>query len=197
MNEMDVIGQVAFSIRGPRLNSTTQERHGTVYAVDKRLQIQVGMRMPKLNVLLHDLPEFLFSGEIRPVRLELLDVQPDIAVTDVLMACNDPTNVIVDLPRAEAPNQRATLNDNVAIYRWDPAIKSTVAWLRGSQVAGLKDVDFMFYYSTSSVKSRYLLPHYFNKKLIHELHKKTTHLLAELFRSFKLIYYIIKLLTNV
>jgi len=154
---IDEKGQVAFSVRGPRLNSTTQERHSTVYAVDKRLEIQVGMRMPKLNVLLHDLPEFLFSGEIRPVRLQLLDVQPDMAVTDVLMACNDPTNVIVDLPRAEAVNQRGALNDAMAIYRWDPASKSTVVWLRGSQVAGLKDVDFMFYYSTSTVKSRYFV----------------------------------------
>ena len=114
------------------------------------------MRMPKLKVLLHDLPEFLFSGEMRPVRLQLLDTQPDIPVTDIVIACNDTLNVMIDLPRIETPSQRNSVNDAIALYRWNPADKSTVMWLRGSEVAGLKDLDLMFYYSNSTIKSRYL-----------------------------------------
>ncbi|XP_046647066.1 trafficking protein particle complex subunit 8-like [Daphnia pulicaria] len=40
-----VSGRVMLSLQGPRLNATQQERHGKVYASDKRLSIQVGPRI--------------------------------------------------------------------------------------------------------------------------------------------------------
>lgn len=140
-----------FSLQGPRLNATQQERHGKVYASDKRLSIQVGPRMPKLQVLFHSLPEFLFSGEIRPVVVELSNICPSVPVANIIIASNDPLHLAFDLPRIESKNVR---NVQIALYRWDPTQKSIKMWLKGTENVGLTSLDLMFFSTNPAIKAR-------------------------------------------
>lgn len=144
-------GQVTFSIRGPRLNGTQLERHNKMYAVDNRLSIQVGKSTPKLKALFHSLPEYLFSGEIRSVAIELSNISPSIPMGDVILASNDPLNVAIDLPRIESANSRS---NDLALYRWDPSKKSTSMWLRGTENVGLISLDLMFLYTSPTMKPK-------------------------------------------
>lgn len=144
------LGRVMFSVRGARLNTNQQERHNTVYAPDKRLSIQVGPRMPRLRVQFHSLPEFLFSGEIRPVRVELSSFSPNLPIGTILVATSDPRIVVLELPRIE----RSSLSDQLAIYKWDPLLKSTTMWIRGSEEVGLTAVDLMFYHDSPTIFSK-------------------------------------------
>ena len=146
-----VLGRVKFAVQGPRLNNTKAEKEGQVYASDKRLEIQVAAKMPKLQVLFHDLPEFLLNGEIRKVSVQVINQHPSVAMTDVIVACNDPLHVIMDLPRV------ATRNDeSVALYRWDCSSNKQVnMWLRGCESTGLWPLDLIFYYSNPQAKARY------------------------------------------
>ncbi|XP_059351867.1 trafficking protein particle complex subunit 8-like isoform X1 [Daphnia carinata] len=146
-----VPGRVMFSLRGPRLNTTQQERQGKVYATDKRLSIQVGPRMPKLQVLFRSLPEFMFSGEIRPVVVELSNLCPNIPISNIMIASNDPLHVAFDVPRIDNINIR---HDQVALYRWDPSQKSTTIWLKGTENVGLTSLDLMFFSTNPAVKAR-------------------------------------------
>ena len=141
-----------FSLQGPRLNTTQQERHNKVYAADKRLTIQVGPSMPKLKVLFHALPEFMFSGEIRPVMVELSNMCPNVPVSNIIIASNDPLHLAFDLPRIE---NRGVRHDQLALYRWDPSQKSTTMWLKGTENVGLTSVDLMFLYINPDIKARY------------------------------------------
>lgn len=143
-----------FSLCGPRLNTTQHERHNKIYAADKRLSIQVGPCMPKLKVLFHSLPEFLFSGEIRPVTVELSNLCPSVPISNIIIASNDPLHLAIDLPRIESNNVR---NDHLALYRWDPSKKSTTIWLKGTENVGLTSMDLMFLYTTPAIKAKYFI----------------------------------------
>ncbi len=143
-----------FSVRGHRLNTTQQERHGIVYAVDKRLSIQVGPPMPKLRVLFHSLPEFLFSGEIRSVKIELSNSNPKVPMTNIFIAMNDPLHLIIDLPRVETVVNPRVQEQPVAIYRWNPTMKSTTLWVKGSENVGLTSLDLLFFYTNPDIKSK-------------------------------------------
>lgn len=141
-----------FNLQGPRLNTTQQERHGKVYATDKRLSIQVGPRMPKLQVLFHSLPEFMFSGEIRPIVVEMSNLCPDVPVANIIVASNDPLHLAFDLPRIENTSVR---HDQIALYRWDASQKSTTMWLKGTENVGLTSLDLMFFSTNPAIKARY------------------------------------------
>lgn len=141
-----------FSIKGPRLNTTQHERHNQVYAADKRLAIQIGPYMPKLKVLFHSLPEFLFSGEVRPVVVELSNVSPNVPISNIILASNDPLHLAIDLPRIESSSIR---NDQLALYRWDSSKKSTTMWLKGTENVGLTSLDLMFLYTNPGISTKY------------------------------------------
>lgn len=147
-----VSGRVGFSVQGPRLNSTAQERYGRSYAPDRRLSVSVGPRMPRLQVTFRSWPEFLFSGEVRAVTVELANANPSVPVSNVLMASNDPLHLTTDLPRFEHPRWT---DNQVAIYRWEPAARKTATlWLKGSDNVGLNSLDLMFYYINPTVNGR-------------------------------------------
>lgn len=150
-----VSGRVGFSVRGPRLNSTQQERYGQVYAPDRRLSIQVGPAMPRLRVAFRSWPEFLFSGEVRAITVQLSDARPSIPAASVLLASSDPSHLAADLPRVHHPRWT---DGQVAVYRWEPAARQTATiWLRGSDQPGLNPMDLMFFYANPSIKARFSL----------------------------------------
>ena len=64
-------GKQYFSVRGPRLNATKDQKTSVKYANDFRLQLVVSPPMPKLDVKFSGLPESLFQGEVKKVSLEL------------------------------------------------------------------------------------------------------------------------------
>lgn len=142
---------MTFSLKGPRLNGTQHERHNKVYAADKRLSIQVGPSTPKLQALFHSLPEFLFSGEVRSVVIELSNISPSVPIGDIIIASNDPLHVAIELPRIESTSIRC---NDLALYRWDPSKKSTTMWLRGTENVGLTSLDLMFLYTNPAVNAK-------------------------------------------
>ena len=154
-----VTGRVELSVRGPRLNSTLQERNSRIYAPDKRLSILVGPAMPRLRVTFRSWPEFLFSGEVRRVQVELAN-DSNVPVSNILMASNDPVHLTApDLQRVDGTiqpaashqqqQQQASAAPPVAVYRWDVARKSATLWLRGSDSAGLNALDLVFFYQAN------------------------------------------------
>lgn len=110
--------------------------------------------MPKLKVLFQSLPEYLFSGEIRPVKVELSNIFPNVPVSNIIIASNDPLHVTFDLPRIERPNTR---KDELVLYRWDPSRKSATMWVKGTENVGLTSLDLMFFYSNPDLKAKYKL----------------------------------------
>lgn len=107
--------------------------------------------MPKLQVLFNSLPEFLFSGEIRPVVVELSNICPSVPVANIIIASNDPLHLAFDLPRIECKNVR---NDQIALYRWHPTQKSIKMWLKGTENVGLTSLDLMFFSTNPAIKAR-------------------------------------------
>ena len=48
-----VLGKVCLEVQGPRLNSTKEERLAKVYGPDKRLNLIITNKMPKLEASFH------------------------------------------------------------------------------------------------------------------------------------------------
>ena len=69
--DYSIRGKQYFSVRGPRLNATKDQKTSVKYAKDFRLQLVVSPPMPKLDVKFSSLPESLFQGEVKKVSLEL------------------------------------------------------------------------------------------------------------------------------
>lgn len=145
------IGRVLFNVQGPRLNTNAKEKQNIIYAPDKRLLIQVGPRMPRLCVSFQSLPDFLLSGEIRPVKVELSSCPPNLPIGKILVATNDPRIVALELPVEKE-------DDQLVIYRWDPMLKSSKMWIRGAKEGGLIFVDLMFFYNSPTIDAKY--PYY-------------------------------------
>lgn len=141
-------GKVLFKVQGPRLNSNQMERASKTCAADKRLEIQIAAPMPKLNIVFQNLPEFQLSGEIRHVSIEMIHSNPQIGMTDAIIASNDPLHVVIDLPRITLNSKYE--DSHVALYAWDISKKTTSMWLRGSEEVGLRPFDLVFYYAKRS-----------------------------------------------
>ncbi|CAG8490645.1 13824_t:CDS:10 [Cetraspora pellucida] len=66
-----VHGVKKFSKRGKRLNDTTEQRMGIVYAPDRSLDLLVTSPMPLLEATFHNFPDVLLSGEVKQILLEI------------------------------------------------------------------------------------------------------------------------------
>jgi hypothetical protein len=69
--DYSIRGKQYFSVRGPRLNATKDQKTSVKYAKDFRLQVMVSPPMPKLDVKISGVPETLFQGEVKKVTLDM------------------------------------------------------------------------------------------------------------------------------
>lgn len=57
--------------RGKRLNQTKEQMMSKMYAEDRSLNILVAPHMPLLDVVFHQTPEMMLSGEVCQLSLEV------------------------------------------------------------------------------------------------------------------------------
>ncbi|PIK33821.1 putative trafficking protein particle complex subunit 8 [Apostichopus japonicus] len=82
-------GMQELDIQGPRLNSTTIERCSVMYGPDRRLDPIIVPHMPNLEVLFHDFPSTLLSGEVCLVTVEFIN-EGHCSLNNLLVASDHP-----------------------------------------------------------------------------------------------------------
>ncbi|XP_076064729.1 trafficking protein particle complex subunit 8 homolog l(3)76BDm [Oratosquilla oratoria] len=164
-------GQQSIEVQGPRLNNTSAEKCGVVYAQDQRLCITVVPKMPKLNVKFDNIPQVLKCGQLHAVGVEITNSGP-IALNKLLLGVNDPNHVyfenktiklssdyVVELKGETAAD--AEVKSNVSVIQncvMEPghSIRG-VLWLHAPVMPGAFNVKLLFYCEVDSSVKRYKL----------------------------------------
>jgi hypothetical protein len=79
-----------FEKKGQRLNDTKEQRLEESYAQDSSLDIHVTSPMPLLDVVFHECPEMLLSGEVCQIMLEITN-RGNLGLTSLRVMTSHPT----------------------------------------------------------------------------------------------------------
>ncbi|GBM42531.1 Trafficking protein particle complex subunit 8 [Araneus ventricosus] len=165
-------GKQCFSIRGSRLNRTTEERASEAYAQDNRLNINVLSSMAKLQVNFHSFPYSLFCGEIQKVTAQLTNVGQH-KLRRIIMASpkpglfaignpgevNDSESILKEISSSRQPSPviakwEADWMVEVLMSDGEPCILEPGSsleipvWFKGPETPGDHALDILFYYET-------------------------------------------------
>ncbi|KAK4309286.1 hypothetical protein Pmani_019075 [Petrolisthes manimaculis] len=170
-----VEGQQGIKVQGPRLNSTTAEKCGAVYAKDNRLDISVLPPLSRLSVTFHGIPQIMSCGEMCSTEAIITNVGP-CSVSKLCLAVSDPNHVYMETHSTLVPEKSVcVLSDSQSV---DSRINSRVEtltlpdnelkpgesiraklWLHAPLAPGAFEVELLFYYDTShqTGKNKYRL----------------------------------------
>jgi len=178
-------GKQYFQISGPRLNTIKDHKSKVVYGQDLRLTVNISAPQPLLSARLN-IPDSLFSGELRCVEMELQNAGP-VSLTNLHLVSTSPGILSLGKPRPmpffefpllaknEAPLKIIREDGTVAQTRLDmlavPLARGELAggasvnvpiWVRGQTDQGLIEEDVYFYYEkggSSDPKPSYRILH--------------------------------------
>ncbi|ESO86902.1 hypothetical protein LOTGIDRAFT_202689, partial [Lottia gigantea] len=186
INSVFVRGKQRLEVQGPRLNNNKEEKINKIYGPDRRLDLVVQEEMPILEVNFCDFPETLLCGEVHCIELEFTNSGRS-PLQKLQLTSSQPEfctfGVGSDLPKYPYVYQQRDVKgeslqcDNVNLKDYfhvsnvldiplsDNILKpgetlSIPMWVRGSDIGGVHEVDFLFYYEPldhqSKVKYRIL-----------------------------------------
>ncbi|KAI8746612.1 trafficking protein particle complex subunit 8 [Biomphalaria glabrata] len=183
-----VRGKQKLEPQGQRLNGTKEERTQKLYGPDRRLDLVVQEEMPSLEVVFCDFPEHLLCGEVQCIEIKFTNIGrspltslrvtsthprfftfgssaelPKYPYTFQMRAsqCSSISSTLtstlpgkdefLSLPDVlDIPIVNGVLNPGESV--------SLPMWLRGDDIGGIHEVDFLFYYEpvkpTSTVRHR-------------------------------------------
>lgn len=175
-----VSGKVHLEVQGPRLNSTKDERLGKMYGPDKRLNLIITDKMPKLEVFFRDFPASLFTGQICQASVELVNAghRP---LHNVIVATSNPEFLTFGSSSRKPETSEKQADDvgysSDVIRRHDVTLVTKLdvtspldpgasvvvpMWIRSPDVPGDHVIDFLFYYEPAEA-----VPHCRHRVLRH------------------------------
>ncbi|CAL1268042.1 unnamed protein product [Larinioides sclopetarius] len=174
-------GKQCFSIRGSRLNRTTEERASKAYAQDNRLNINVLSSMAKLQVKFHSFPYSLFCGEVQKVTAQLTNVgqhklhriimaspRPGLFAIGNPGEVNDSESILKEISSSRQPSPviakweadwmaEVLMSDGESCVLEPGSSLEIPVWFKGPETPGDHALDILFYYESepSHPKLRY------------------------------------------
>ncbi|XP_050396209.1 trafficking protein particle complex subunit 8 isoform X1 [Patella vulgata] len=175
-----VRGKQRLEVQGPRLNNTKEDKVNKAYGPDRRLDLVIQEEMPILQVNFCDFPDALLCGEVHCIEIEFTNCGRS-PLRTLKLTTSHPEfctfGVGSDLPKYPyVYQQRSSKTDtsmcdkidkkdffNVSnvldILLSDNVLKpgetiSLPMWLRGNDIGGVHEVDFLFYYEPLTHQSK-------------------------------------------
>ncbi|KAK7505350.1 hypothetical protein BaRGS_00003512 [Batillaria attramentaria] len=179
-----VRGKQRLEVQGPRLNVSKEEKTGKVYGPDRRLDLVVQEEMPILNVAFCDFPEALLCGEVHCVEVEFSNTGTVPLRNLRVSASNPHFFTFGCGPETELPkypytyqmrggeiqqSRTVSIDDRQAFLNL-PQVTcipcpgdgvlhpgqtvSLPVWLRGNDIGGVHEVDFLFYYEPVTARTQ-------------------------------------------
>ncbi|XP_013382686.1 trafficking protein particle complex subunit 8-like isoform X2 [Lingula anatina] len=169
---ISVRGKQVIEVQGPRLNASKVEKCSKIYGPDRRLDVRIVPKMPLLEVNLYGVPQTMMCGEVQQLTVEFINRGP-LPLHKLYMACSHPKFCTFGssdtLPQASALYQYNSQQTGSAVHNelhvvkelWaedaqqvplkrdilDPGgVVSVPLWIRGLDINGVHNVDFLFYY---------------------------------------------------
>ncbi|KAK3581188.1 hypothetical protein CHS0354_024722 [Potamilus streckersoni] len=170
-----VRGKQKLEVQGPRLNNKKEEMVNKMYGPDRRLDLVIQQEMPLLQVSFSNFPKSLLCGEVHPIvvyftnsgssplhRLKVACSNPKFFTlsshgespkfagvyhTDNITDGINRTHFTTTLNCKDAGNVNRVVDISIPNGILQP--KSTIsipAWIRGDDIGGIHEVDFLFYY---------------------------------------------------
>jgi len=153
-----VLGMQELKVKGPRLNSSKQERSTVAYGDDKRLEPHVIPALPELQVTMNDLPVTLLCGEVQKCSFTFKNIGK-IGLKNLYVTCNIPEcfafgkrdSQLSTLDENILKNSNCISEKNVCIDLDDGILqpKSEITlpvWIYGLEKCGIHEIYFLFYY---------------------------------------------------
>ncbi len=163
-------GMQEFSLRGPRLKATKEQRTTVSYGQDLRLHFEVGEHRPRLDVQLK-MPDAIFQGEVRKLNMTLAN-KGKVPLKDlVLVHCkpgmfsvrgegnSNKDAPLFDLPIVRDPTLKEARDDGAEqvslpldfLRLPDNKLKAEESrnipiWMRAPEQVGRYDMKLYFYY---------------------------------------------------
>ncbi|XP_025115248.1 trafficking protein particle complex subunit 8-like isoform X3 [Pomacea canaliculata] len=178
-----VRGKQRLEVQGPRLNVSKEEKTGKVYGPDRRLDLVVQEEMPILNVMFCEFPDALLCGEVHCVEVEFSNIGKvplrNLRVVSSLASfftfgCGKESELpkypyTYQMRNGEVQQNRVDHINHCKEYMHFTEVAriplpgdgmlgpgQTVllpVWLRGNDIGGVHEVDFVFYYEPVSTGS--------------------------------------------
>ncbi|XP_067931715.1 trafficking protein particle complex subunit 8-like [Watersipora subatra] len=152
-----VQGKVMLNVRGPRLNTSMQEKNSVMYGVDKRLFINVQPVMPKIKVMFQSFPSNMQCHALVKVPVTVVNVGP-IELKRLHLTCNEP-NMLV-LPEytsiddySSSSRKVIPLDTKVKTIKPNESLNFDI-WLRAQDLPCSKAVNFVFYYESAAAPNQ-------------------------------------------
>ncbi|XP_041376116.1 trafficking protein particle complex subunit 8-like isoform X2 [Gigantopelta aegis] len=180
MGSIYVRGKQRLEVQGPRLNITSEDKTQKNYGPDRRLDLVVLEEMPILEVNFCDFPDSLLCGEVHCIEIEITNSGRS-PLHRLKVTSSDPTFFTFgsgrDLPKYPYVYQMKSVDrlDTSAVESsiCDTNSRNTVVniplpnavlkpgevvsvplWLRGNDIGGVHEVDFLFYYEPVNIQSK-------------------------------------------
>ncbi|CAG5114906.1 unnamed protein product [Candidula unifasciata] len=173
---MMVRGKQKLEPQGPRLNATKEERTEKLYGPDRRLDLLIHEEMPSLEVVFCDFPENVLCGEVQCIEIEFTNVGKSSLKSLKVISTHPRFFTFgrdSELPKypyvyqmrtSQCTSLSSTLTSTVTgkeeFLKFPDVLHiplpkgelrpgekvSIPMWLRGDDIGGIHEVDFMFYY---------------------------------------------------
>ena len=165
-----ILGKSLFSIRGNRLNSNRKERLNVMYAVDRRLELQIVQDAPLLQVEFTPMDTKMFCGEIQSCLVHLINTSSIHSISRVRLSTSQPHLITTTTTTDEKffvstdehqsnwthpfHQQPSTILTLVNQHHPLPAnsTRTIRLWIRASPVAGEMNIDFLFLYESDALQ---------------------------------------------
>ncbi|XP_045191789.2 trafficking protein particle complex subunit 8-like isoform X2 [Mercenaria mercenaria] len=162
-----VRGKQKIEVQGPRLNNKKEEMASKVYGPDRRLDLTIHEQMPLLEVSFVDFPKTLLCGEVHPVTVYFTN-KGSSPLHKLKVASSNPkcfvigqnidkqhSNSVYDM--TDTSSDSISVNCDVSVKRvidieipegtlHSNSTMSIQLWIRGNDIGGNHQVDFLFYY---------------------------------------------------
>ncbi|XP_071092381.1 trafficking protein particle complex subunit 8-like isoform X2 [Haliotis cracherodii] len=173
-----VRGKQKLEVQGPRLNASKDDKTSKLYGPDRRLDLTVHEEMPILEVSFCDFPDSLLCGEVHCIEMEVRNTGRSplhqLKVTSThpdffTFGCSQ------DLPKYPYVYQTRSVDSDISnpidscSVRSVPDVidipiegnilrpgdtRSLPMWLRGNDIGGVHEVDFLFYYEPLNTQAK-------------------------------------------
>ena len=163
-----VSGQQSLKLIGPRLNSNMKERNGIVYAIDRRLELDVVLELPKMQILFKKFPTELKCGQVHGVDIQIKNGGP-CSLDNLVVAITDPKhtyfttdfeqlqlkhiNIFNENESKSTETKSRASSISLPNGKLDPGeVINGKLWLHAplSSSTGTFDVELLFYYQPSN-----------------------------------------------